>query len=408
MDIIIAEDNPVSSRLMQKMLAKENFNSHIAKDGKEAIDLLKSTKSRIIVSDWMMPEMDGITLCREIRTNFSSPYIYIILLTSKSDVEDTVSAFDAGADDYIIKPFNPKELAARIRAGKRTIELQDNYEKATVQLLHSEKMAAVGQLSAGIAHEINNPTGFVKSNLDTLKGYLEDLIGAGKKLISVFEMNLKGQLPDKQQLDEINGYLEKIDINFLLEDTTDLLKDCIEGTNRIGKIVTDMKNFAHPGSDIAKLSDINKCIDSTLNVIWNDIKYKAKVIKKYGDIPEINCFPQKLNQVFMNIILNASQAIEEKGLISIKTYLKNKSIIIEIADNGQGITKENLPRIFDPFFTTKPVGKGTGLGLNVAYNIIKMHSGTINARSEVGKGTVFVISLPASSNLNRNDGKNGK
>jgi signal transduction histidine kinase len=407
MNIIIAEDNPVSSKLMQKMLSKKNYNSYIAKDGKEALKLLKSTKSRIIISDWMMPEMDGISLCKEIRKNFSSPYIYIILLTSKSDIEDTVSAFDAGADDYIIKPFNPKELAARILAGKRTIELQDKYEKATVQLLHSEKMAAVGQLSAGIAHEINNPTGFVKSNLETMQGYLKDLIQAGKKLTSVLEINLNGKIPEKNHLEEIKAFLNQIDIDFLFQDIPDLLKDCIDGTNRIGKIVTDMKNFAHPGSDTSKLADINQCIESTLNVIWNDIKYKASVIKNYGTLPEINCFPQKLNQVFMNVLLNASQAIEEKGKISIKTYLKNQSIVIEITDNGHGITPENLPKIFDPFFTTKPIGKGTGLGLNVAYNIIKMHNGTINAKSKPGKGTLFLITLPIKSKITETDGKNG-
>ncbi|MCB9493819.1 MAG: response regulator [Desulfobacteraceae bacterium] len=407
MNIIIAEDNPVSSKLMQKMLERENFTSHVAKDGKEALELLKTTKSRIVVSDWIMPEMDGISLCREIRKKFASPYIYIILLTSKSNIEDTVSAFDAGADDYIIKPFNPKELAARIRAGKRTIDLEDKYEKATVQLLHSEKMAAVGQLSAGIAHEINNPTGFVKSNLETLQGYLKDLIAAEQKLELLLELNSKGEVPVVENIDEIKNFLKEIDINFLIEDIPDLLNDCIEGTNRISKIVTDMKNFAHPGSDTAKLADINNCIDSTLNVIWNDIKYKASVIKNYGQIPSIYCFPQKLNQVFMNIVLNASQAIEEKGVISIKTYLKNSHIIIEITDNGQGIPPENLPKIFDPFFTTKPIGKGTGLGLNVAYNIIKMHNGTINAKSKLGKGTLFLISLPIKSKPTGNDNKNG-
>jgi signal transduction histidine kinase len=408
MNIIIAEDNPVSLKLMQKMLAKENYTSHIAKDGKKALELLKSTQSRIIISDWMMPEMDGITLCREIRKNFSHTYIYIILLTSKSDIEDTVSAFDAGADDYIIKPFNPKELTARIKAGKRTIKLYDDYEKAVVQLLNSEKMAAVGQLSAGIAHEINNPTGFVKSNLETLKNYLNDFLEAGEKLSSVFEINLKGQMPDQKLLQEIKNFLNEKDVDYLVKDIKELLKDCIEGTNRISKIVKDMKLFAHPGSDTAKPADINQCIDSTLNVIWNDIKYKASVIKKYSDLPEINCFPQKLNQVFMNILLNASQAIEEKGKIAIRTYVKDKNIIIEIADTGKGIDPENLPKIFNPFFTTKPIGQGTGLGLNVAYNIIKLHNGTIKAKSEPGKGTVFVISLPLNPNLKQKDGKNGK
>ncbi|MDY0131504.1 MAG: response regulator [Desulforegulaceae bacterium] len=394
MNIIIAENNPDSSKLVQNLLSKENYVFHLAKNGKEAIELLKTTKSRIIIYNWKMPGIDGVNFCKKIRTDFSTPYIYIIFLTSTPDIEKMVSAFDAGADDYLEKPLNPKEMVARIKAGIRTIKLQDKFEKANIQLVNSEKMAAVGQLSAGIAHEINNPTSFVKSNLETLRGYMDDFIDAGKKLNTVFELNLQGKLPNKQEMDEISNYLEKIDINFLLKDVGDLLKDCIEGINRVSKIVTDMKNFAHPGNAMAKPSDINKGIESTLNVIWPEIKYKAKIIKEYGEIPKINCLPQKLNEVFMNIILNASHSIEEKGIISIKTYLKNNSIIIEIADNGKGIPKEDLPKIFDPFFTTKPVGKGTGLGLNIAYNIIKMHKGTIEAKSEVGKGTLFIIALP--------------
>lgn len=394
MDIIIAEDNIVSARLMKKMLEKENHSIHLAKNGEEAIDLIESSKSRILLSDWVMPHMDGIALCKKIREKFTSPYIYIILLTSKSDVEDTIHAFDAGADDYIIKPFNPKELIARITVGQRIIELEDKFEKASVQLLQSEKMAAIGQLSAGIAHEINNPIGFVKSNLKSLDGYLKDVISAIKQLTELFESNLENKIPEIQRLQEIKSFLEKIDVRFIMEDIPDLLTDCIEGTERIGKIVTDMKNFAHPGSNKPKLADINQCIDSTLNVVWNDIKYKAQVIKSYGDIPEIHCFPQKLNQVFMNLILNSAQAIENKGKIKITTESKDEKVQIKIADNGSGIKKEYLQKIFDPFFTTKPVGTGTGLGLNVVYNIIKMHEGTIEVNSQIGKGTVFKISLP--------------
>jgi len=188
MDIIIAEDNPVSAKLMQKML-KTDGKIHPASNGNEAFEILRKTDSRIIISDWMMPGMDGITLCKKIREEFSSTYIYIILLTSKSNIDDTISAFEAGADDYIIKPYNPKELNARITVGKRIIDLQDKYEQATVQLLNSEKMAAVGQLSAGIAHEINNPIGFVKSNLKSLESYLNDLGYIFGKLKDIFRLN---------------------------------------------------------------------------------------------------------------------------------------------------------------------------------------------------------------------------
>ncbi|MGM0417829.1 MAG: response regulator [Thermodesulfobacteriota bacterium] len=398
MDIIIAEDNPVSAKLMQKMLNTDG-KLHSASNGNDALELLKKTDSRIIISDWMMPRMDGITLCKKIREEFSSTYIYIILLTSKSDIDDAISAFEAGADDYIIKPFNPKELNARITVGKRIIDLQDKYEQATVQLLNSEKMAAVGQLSAGIAHEINNPIGFVKSNLKSLESYLHDLGYIFRKLKNIFLLNKENRLPDKDQLNKIKKIMDEKDTDFMMEDIPDLLKDCIEGTDRVSKIVTDMKNFAHPGSSEPKLTDINNSIETTLNVIWNDLKYKAEVIKEYSDLPKIKCFPQQLNQVFMNILLNSVQAIEDKGTITVTTKTEDNCVVISFADTGSGISPDNLSKIFDPFFTTKPVGKGTGLGLNVAYNIIKRHNGTINAWSTQGKGTVFTISLPLDENL---------
>ena len=406
MDIVIAEDNPVSSQLMKKMLEQSGETVHCSKNGKEALDLLKKTKSRIIISDWIMPQMDGVQLCNEIRNKHSSVYVYIILLTSKSDVEDILYAFKAGADDYIIKPFNPKELIARVTVGKRTVELEDKYEKASFQLLQSEKMAAIGQLAAGVAHEINNPVGFVKSNLKSLEDYFNELMPAIENLNKIFKSNIKNKIPPRDTLENMRDYFAAIDLDFILGDIPDLLKDCIEGTDRIGKIVTDMKNFAHPGSNRPKLSNINQCIESTLNVIRNDIKYKAEIEKDFGEIPEIICLPQKLNQVFMNLLINAAQAIKDKGKIYIKTLSNKEFLEIHIADTGKGIKKDDIPKIFDPFFTTKPVGKGTGLGLNVAYNIIKMHNGKIEVKSEVGKGTHFTISLPIKYELNRNELEN--
>lgn len=407
MDIIIAEDNQTSLQLMNKMLLKDGENVHCAQNGIEALELLKKTDCRIVISDWIMPEMDGLELCSLIREKYSSPYIYIILLTSKSDVEDSLSAFEAGADDYIIKPFNPKELLARVRVGKRTIELEDKYEKASFQLLQSEKMAAIGQLAAGVAHEINNPIGFVKSNLRSLENYFKDITPALFRFNEMFKLNIENKIPEKEVLNKMLEDIEAMDLDFIIDDIPDLLNDCIDGTDRIGKIVTDMKNFAHPGSNDPKLSNINQGIDSTLNVIWNDIKYKAVVEKNYGEIPEIVCLPQKLNQVFMNLFINAAHAIEEKGKITITTNLDNDHIKIHIKDTGKGIPKENLPKIFDPFFTTKPVGKGTGLGLNVTYNIIKMHHGKIDVQSEVGKGTEFIITLPLNHDFKRDEFKNG-
>jgi len=174
----------------------------------------------------------------------------------------------------------------------------------------------------------------------------------------------------------------------------DLISDCKEGTERIKKIVIDLKDFAHPGEDKIQSTDINDGIETTLNVVWNELKYKATVNKEFGKLPMENCYPQQLNQVFMNLFVNAAQAIEKQGEISIATNADDGFVEIKIGDTGSGIDKENLSRIFDPFFTTKDVGKGTGLGLNVAYNIIKKHNGTIDVKSQVEKGTVFKIRIP--------------
>ena len=268
------------------------------------------------------------------------------------------------------------------------------------QLLQSEKMASIGRLAAGVAHEINNPTGFVSSNLKTLSDYIEDIMGLFKeyrKLISNLKKNsdICGPLSEiSEQLKRIVDLENEVDLEFVLKDIFDLIDESKEGTERIKKIVQDLKDFAHPGQDKPKFADINQNIDSTVNVVWNELKYKADVIKDYGDLPRVQCYPQLLNQVFMNLLINAVQSIEKRGEINIKTRANNGYVEIKISDTGSGIPKENLNRIFDPFFTTKDVGKGTGLGLNVAYNIIKKHHGKIDVNSGVGKGTTFTIKIP--------------
>jgi len=269
-----------------------------------------------------------------------------------------------------------------------------------MQMLQSEKMASVGQLAAGVAHEINNPTGFVSSNLKTLSNYQNDitkLIKQYRKLITdLKDITNKENLPSSitEQMEQIVAYETEVDLNFILDDILDLIKESKEGTERIKKIVLDLKDFAHPGEDKIQTTDINKGIESTVNVAWNELKYKATVTKEYGDLPQVQCYPQQLNQVFMNILVNAAHAIEKHGEIGIVTRALDGQVEIEISDTGVGIPKQNLPKIFDPFFTTKKVGKGTGLGLNMAYNIIKKHKGTIDVESEVGKGTIFTIRIP--------------
>ena len=400
MKILIVEDDPVSQKLLGKIVRREGYDTVLVNDGKSAWEKVKKEKCNMVLTDWMMPGMNGLQLCKKIRQANLSRYVYVILLTSKDQAEDAVAALDAGADDYIRKPFNPGELKARIFAGKRIIELEESQKKANAQLLQSEKMASIGQLAAGVAHEINNPTGFVSSNLKTLTDYQNDLsklIKHYRKLATDLKENNGENLSSstEKQLQQITHFEDEADIDFVLEDIMDLISDCKEGTTRIKKIVIDLKDFAHPGEDKIQSVDINDGIQTTLNVVWNEIKYKATVNKNLGELPMVKCYPQQLNQVFMNLFVNAAQAIEKQGEISITTRADNGFVEINIQDTGSGIDKKNLDRIFDPFFTTKDVGKGTGLGLNVVYNIVKKHKGTIDVKSQVGKGTVFKIRIPA-------------
>jgi len=406
--IIFADDDIIARKLVLKLMSDHDFNIIIAENGIEAWKLLKASGARILVTDWEMPGLSGLDLCRKIRKEYVESYIYIILVTSRGEKEDTIEGLKAGADDFLIKPLNVGELRARIRTGLRIIKLEDQYKKANAQLLQSEKMASVGQLAAGVAHEINNPTGFVSSNLKTLSGYqkdINDLIAMYKDLLILLKRSTENDKTDmiEQAVRAIEAYEKEIDLDFLVKDTQDLMSESSDGLERIKKIVMDLKDFAHPGEETMQEADINACLDSTLNVIQNEIKYKAVVKKEYGVLPPLVCYPQQLNQVFMNMIINSVQAMTQPmGEIVINTAHIPSGIRIRIKDNGCGIEKKNQSRIFDPFFTTKEVGKGTGLGMNVTYNIIKKHNGTIDLWSEVGKGTEFVIVLPLNNNSIRN------
>lgn len=398
MDILIAEDDVVSRKFLQKMLEEFGHTVIAAEDGRKAWQLFKENKVKIVITDWMMPEMDGIALCEKIRHEEQSDYVYVIILTARDGSSDTVKGLDAGADDFITKPIDPEELKARIRVGQRIFQLEDAHKKASSQLLQSEKMASVGQLAAGIAHEINNPIGFVGSNLKSLSDYQGDinrLIEQYRKLVRDLKENEKYPSSVSEQVRTIASLEAEMDVDFIIGDVPDLIEESREGIERIKKIVIDLKDFAHPGEDKLEALDINQGIESTLNVVRNELKYKATVEKQYGEIPLVQGYPQQLNQVFMNIFVNAAQAMENMGVIKIETKSTDGFAEILISDTGSGISKESIPKLFDPFFTTKEVGKGTGLGLHVAYDIIQKHNGSIDVHSEVGKGTTFRIRIPA-------------
>ncbi len=276
---------------------------------------------------------------------------------------------------------------------KKNSELQHAYDelKATQsQFVQQEKMASIGQLAAGVAHEINNPIGFVTSNLGTLQKYTARVAEFLKSQAELFPQ----EAGDDRAL-RLGEIRRQLKIETILEDLPSLIAESLDGVERVRKIVQNLKSFSRIDQSDYSLADINQCLDDTLNIIWNELKYKCIVKKEYGDLPPTRCYPQQLNQVFMNLLVNAAQAIEGQGEIVITTRASETTITIAIADTGSGIPQENLHRIFEPFFTTKEVGKGTGLGLSITYDIVtKKHGGKIEVESVEGKGTTFVVTLP--------------
>ncbi|MCK9389198.1 MAG: ATP-binding protein [Sulfuritalea sp.] len=267
-------------------------------------------------------------------------------------------------------------------------ELIAKLGQAHAQLLQSEKMASIGQLAAGVAHEINNPVGFVNSNLGTLQGYVEDLL----QVLSAYEQG-EGEMTE-QTRSVLIALKQQVDIGYLRDDISKLLTESVDGLQRIRRIVQDLKDFSHVDESEKQWANLERGLDSTLNVVWNELKYKTEVTREYAGIPEIECFPSQINQVFMNLLVNAGQAIEEHGLIILRTGQDEENVWVEVEDTGKGIPHEHLGRIFDPFFTTKPVGKGTGLGLSLSYGIVQKHGGRIEVDSTPGKGTRFRVVLP--------------
>ncbi|RJQ20818.1 MAG: PAS domain S-box protein [Nitrospiraceae bacterium] len=298
--------------------------------------------------------------------------------------------------------------------------------KATqAQILQREKMASIGQLAAGVAHEINNPMGFISSNLGTLGKYtdkLTEFITAQTEAIEVitkesatnvssdvipacresFSNKDTGQvryesltgMTEKDTIEKVQELRKKLRLDYILKDVGQLINESIEGADRVKKIVQNLKTFSRLDEADYKHANINECIESTLNIVWNELKYKTTVEKEYGELSLTKCYPQQLNQVFMNLLVNAAQAIEKQGEIRIKTWNGNGFINVSISDNGGGIPEDKLSRIFEPFYTTKPVGKGTGLGLSITYDIVKKHNGEITVESEKGKGTTFTVRIP--------------
>jgi signal transduction histidine kinase len=318
------------------------------------------------------------------------------LMKAQSEIEKTVEERTRELAELNHRLFSDvgRREQVELELLKRNAELNTLNDKLSVAqeyLLQSEKLASIGQLAAGVAHEINNPIGYIFSNF----GMLEEYQGQLFEMLQAYETFVANAAPTESTtaLHKLHG---KLEIEFLKTDVPDLMRESREGIERVRKIVQDLKGFSHIDSRTGwQLSNLHQGLDSTLNVINNEIKYRADITKEYGDIPLVECVLSQINQVVMNLVINASHALgPERGKIHIRTGLSGDNVWFEVQDNGSGIPAEILPRIFDPFYTTKPIGKGTGLGLSLSYGIVQKHQGNITIETELGKGTTFRVTLP--------------
>ncbi|MCP9294565.1 MAG: hybrid sensor histidine kinase/response regulator [Planktothrix agardhii LY1] len=409
--ILIVDDNPTNLAVLSQTLKSAGFAVRVAEDGESALQLVARKPPALILLDVQMPGIDGFETCKKLKADPKTQAIPIIFLTALTDVQNKVKGLSLGAVDYISKPFEQEEVLARVRVHLQLKNLTENLEQlvaertavleqAQVQLVQQEKLSTLGQLVTGIAHEMNNPISCIVNNIPPAQEYILDI----NHILTLCQSHYD-QLPKP-----IQKVIIATDLDFVLDDLNKLLNSIKLSTDRIQDISISLRNFARSDASIKVLFDIHKSIDSTLLILSHRLKplgerAAIQLVKEYGDLPLIECYPGQLNQVFMNILANSIDAIEEAGkngefdhhipIIKVETTQPDsKSVLIKISDNGIGMTKEISQRIFEPLFTTKPVGQGTGLGLLIVNQIIERHHGKLNLYSTPREGTKLEIILP--------------
>lgn len=392
MKLLIAEDDPASRGILTSVLRKKGYEVTAAADGLEAWNHLQDRGPYdLALLDWEMPGMDGIELCRRIRAMRKSSYTYVILLTGRCETVETVEAFEAGADDYISKPMNIAVLLARINAGMRIVSMQASLNvyahdmealatERAVQLTHADRLKTIGLLSAGVAHEINNPASYISVNLQTIAGhwplvseYLKDLpvsSAAGEKARAV------------------------------LAEMPYMLREMQNGVMRIKKITDGLRAYTRAETGARRAMDVNACAEEALKLCGVRFPQKVNIVKRLAaDLPPVDASDGQLEQVLINLLLNAADALEsgEHGEITLQTAADGDAVVLYVRDNGPGIRENDLRKLFKAFYTTKETGKGTGLGLFISQSIIEGNGGTISASNRPSGGAEFVVKLPAAS-----------
>jgi signal transduction histidine kinase len=389
MRVLIADDEPVSRRLLEGYLQKWGYEVTAAPNGAEAWRLFQGTAFAIVITDWMMPEVDGLELIRRIRAAHRPGYVHATLLTAKAEKEDLVEGMEAGADDFLTKPFDREELRVRLRAAERLVNLERDLaeqnrvlRETQAALVQSEKLASLGQLAAGVAHEINNPIAYVINNLVVIRRDTQAALAA-------LEARRGGDVAEATRLEAA------ADIEYLHENFARMCDKTLEGLQRVRDIVRNLRDFARLDEAEFKEADLNAALQSTIEIVRHQIKEKCiRVETDFAPLPPVLCHPGKINQVFLNLLVNAIQACDRDGVVIARTRGDLGAVVVEVQDNGCGIKAEHRSRLFEPFFTTKPVGQGTGLGLSVSFGIVRDHGGAIEVDSEVGRGSTFRVRLP--------------
>jgi len=437
-NILIVDDTPDNLRLLSSALTERGYKVRSVINGTMALMGAMAAPPDLILLDINMPQMNGYEVCQALQTEEQTREIPVIFISALDEVIDKVKAFTIGGRDYITKPFQLAEVVARIENQLTIRNLQKQLQEknwhlqqsearerekahqleqalhqlksSQSQLIQSAKMSSLGQLVAGIAHEINNPVNFISGNISYASQYVQDLLG----LLDLYQRQFQNIPP------EIQRQIDEIELEYLKEDLLRILSSMQVGTERISGIVSSLRSFSRLDEAQMKRVDLHEGIETTLMLLDNRLQARSgrlaiQVVKEYGNLPKIECYPGELNQVFMNILSNAIDALEETRRYQIESdpeqpanayslmptivirteLLKSDWVTIQIADNGSGISEEVQSQLFDPFFTTKPVGEGTGLGLSISYQIIKeRHRGSLQCFSKLAQGAMFLIQIP--------------